>query len=60
MSSIMLTKEMFRNVSNMSFESALEYAAGMNTITRMTKECKEGLARFLGKDSEEHKKNNKE
>ena len=56
LSSIMLTKEMFKNVGNMSFESALEYASGMNTITRMTDECKEGISRFLGKDNEKSKK----
>ncbi len=56
MSSLSLTKEMFRNIGNMSFESALDYASGMNTITRMTEECKDGIARFLGKSEKPKKK----
>lgn len=47
--SITLTKEMFRNVSEMSFESALEYAVDLNAITRMTDECKHGIMNFLSK-----------
>jgi methylglutaconyl-CoA hydratase len=47
--SVMLTKEMFKNVSSMSFESALEYAVDMNALTRMTDECKNGIKRFLTK-----------
>lgn len=50
LSSMTLTKEMFRNVTNMSFEAALDYAADMNAITRMTEECKEGIVRFLSKN----------
>ena len=49
MSSMSLTKEMFRNVSSMSFESALEYAVDLNAITRMTDECKHGVMNFLKK-----------
>jgi methylglutaconyl-CoA hydratase len=49
-SSVMLTKEMFRNVASMSFESALEYAVGMNALTRITEECKNGIKRFLTKE----------
>lgn len=49
MSSLMLTKEMFKNVSSMSFESALEYAVDLNAITRMTEECKNGVKNFLTK-----------
>lgn len=48
-SSVMLTKEMFRNVASMSFESALEYAVDMNALTRMTEECRNGIKRFLSK-----------
>jgi len=50
MSSVELTKEMFKNVVNMSFESSLDYAVGMNAITRMTPECKKGIYNFLNKD----------
>ncbi|HEY5123047.1 MAG TPA: enoyl-CoA hydratase/isomerase family protein [Ignavibacteria bacterium] len=49
LSSVTLTKEMFKNVASMSFESALEYAVGMNAITRMTPECKKGIFNFLNK-----------
>jgi methylglutaconyl-CoA hydratase len=48
-SSVMLTKEMFRNISSMGFESALGYAVDMNALTRMTEECKNGIKRFLSK-----------
>jgi methylglutaconyl-CoA hydratase len=49
LSSLKLTKEMFGNVSNMSFEAALEYAVDLNAITRMTDECKKGVSNFLNK-----------
>jgi methylglutaconyl-CoA hydratase len=48
-SSIALTKGMFRNVPSMSLENALEYACDLNAITRMTEDCKNGIARFLNK-----------
>jgi methylglutaconyl-CoA hydratase len=50
MSSLLLTKEMFKNISSMSFESALEYAVDLNAITRMTEECKHGVMNFLTKN----------
>ena len=46
-SSIALTKEMFADVSNMSFEKALDYACEMNAKTRMTDDCKKGISKFL-------------
>ncbi|HCA41761.1 MAG TPA: methylglutaconyl-CoA hydratase [Bacteroidetes bacterium] len=49
LSSLMLTKEMFKNVSNMSLESALDYAVDLNAITRMTEECKKGVSGFLNR-----------
>lgn len=48
-SSIRLTKEMFRNVSEMSFTTALDYAVDLNAITRMTDECRHGIMNFLSK-----------
>lgn len=48
--SIALTKEMFRNVPSMSFENALEYACDLNAKTRMTEDCKTGVAKFLNKN----------
>ena len=49
MSSLTLTKEMFKNVPSMSFESALDYAVDLNAATRMTEECKKGISDFLNK-----------
>lgn len=49
MSSLALTKEMFKNVPSMSFESSLDYAVDLNAITRMTEECKTGVSSFLNK-----------
>jgi methylglutaconyl-CoA hydratase len=48
--SIKLTKEMFSNISSMSFEESLEYACDMNAKTRMTDDCKAGIAKFLNKE----------
>ena len=50
-SSVALTKEMFTNISSMSFESALEYAVDLNAITRMTEACRNGVSKFLSKSS---------
>jgi methylglutaconyl-CoA hydratase len=50
-SSIALTKEMFSNITSMSFESALEYAVDLNAITRMTEACRNGVSKFLSKSS---------
>ncbi len=50
LNSIKLTKEMFRAVSGMSFENALDYACDMNAITRMTDDCRAGIAKFLNKN----------
>lgn len=49
MSSLSLTKEMFKNVPSMSFEAALDYAVDLNAATRMTEECKKGISDFLNK-----------
>jgi methylglutaconyl-CoA hydratase len=34
----------------MDFMQALEYAANMNAATRMTDDCKKGIAAFLKKE----------
>lgn len=49
-SSIKLTKEMFANISGMDFDKALEYACDLNAMTRMTPDCKEGIAKFLSRN----------
>lgn len=49
-SSMALTKEMLTSISRMDFVQALEYAANMNAVTRMTEDCKKGIAAFLQKE----------
>lgn len=46
-SSLALTKEMLRNLHGMSLEDGLRYASAMNAFTRMTDDCKTGIASFL-------------
>jgi len=48
-SSLALTKEMLNNLHGMSLEAGLRYAASMNAFTRMTEDCKNGIASFLKK-----------
>lgn len=45
--SIKLTKDMIKRVSKLSVEDAVEYCIGLNTISRTTKDFKEGLNNFL-------------
>lgn len=46
-SSLALTKEMLNNLQDMPLDSGLRYAATMNAITRMTDDCRNGIAQFL-------------
>jgi methylglutaconyl-CoA hydratase len=46
-SSMMLTKDMLNNLHGMSLDAGLRYAAQMNAFTRMTDDCKAGIASFL-------------
>lgn len=46
-SSLAITKEMLRNIQGMSLEDGLRYASAMNAFTRMTDDCKNGIASFL-------------
>jgi len=46
-SSLSITKEMLRNIQGMSLEDGLRYASAMNAFTRMTDDCKNGIASFL-------------
>jgi len=48
--SMSMTKEMLGTLHNMDFLQALEYAANMNAIARMTEDCKKGIAAFLKKE----------
>jgi len=47
--SMSITKEMIRNISELSVEDAVEYCIGLNTISRTTRDFKEGLNNFLTK-----------
>lgn len=46
-SSMALVKEMMANLQGMSLEAGLRYAASMNAFTRLTDDCKAGIASFL-------------
>ncbi len=48
--SIKFVKEMLSNVYFMCLESAIEYAKGMNSISRLTDDCKKGINAFLKKE----------
>jgi methylglutaconyl-CoA hydratase len=47
--SMRLTKGMIKNISELSVEDAVEYCIGLNTISRTTRDFKEGLNNFLTK-----------
>jgi methylglutaconyl-CoA hydratase len=46
-SAVSLTKQMLTALDEMPLGSALDYAARMNAVTRMTPDCRRGIARFL-------------
>lgn len=48
-SSIIMTKDLIRKVSNLSVEESVEYCIGLNTISRTTDDFKKGLNNFLNK-----------
>ncbi len=48
-SAVSLTKSLLYQVDGMSFEAALETGVDLNVIARMTKDCQQGIARFLKK-----------
>jgi len=47
--SLVLTKKMIKTVSCLSIEDAVEYCIGLNTISRSSKDFKDGLEKFLTK-----------
>lgn len=49
-SAVSLTKQMLTALDGMPLASALDYAARMNAVTRMTPDCQQGIARFLNRD----------
>jgi methylglutaconyl-CoA hydratase len=50
-SAVALTKQMLTALDEMPLASALDYAARMNALTRMTPDCREGIAKFLSRAS---------
>jgi methylglutaconyl-CoA hydratase len=48
-SAVALTKQMLTALDGMPLDSALDYAARMNALARMTPDCREGIAGFLNK-----------
>jgi methylglutaconyl-CoA hydratase len=49
-SSMGLVKELIARISGMSMNDALDYAANLNALTRMTDDCKKGIDSFLKKE----------
>jgi methylglutaconyl-CoA hydratase len=49
-SSMGLIKELLARIHGMSTADALEYAANLNALTRMTEDCKRGIEAFLKKE----------
>ena len=49
LSSLIMTKKMISSISNQTIEEAVNYSVKLNTISRSTKDFKEGLYNFLNK-----------
>lgn len=49
-SSMGLVKELISRIGGMSMNDALDYAANLNALTRMTDDCKKGIESFLKKE----------
>lgn len=49
-SSMGLIKELLGRIHGLSTQDALDYAANLNALTRMTEECKKGITAFLKKE----------
>jgi methylglutaconyl-CoA hydratase len=48
-SAVMLSKRLFYHMDGMTFDAALQSGIDVNTIARMTEDCRQGIARFLKK-----------
>ena len=48
-SAVVLSKKLLYQMDGMTFDSALEAGVDVNTIARMTEDCKAGIAKFLDK-----------
>lgn len=48
-SAVVLSKQLLYQIDGMAFEAAIKSGADMNTIARMTEDCRKGIERFLRK-----------
>ena len=48
-SAVMLTKRLLYHMDGMTFDAALQSGVDVNTVARMTDDCRRGIARFLKK-----------
>ncbi len=48
-SAVMLTKRLLYHMDGMTFDAALQSGVDVNTVARMTEDCRNGVARFLKK-----------
>ncbi len=48
-SAVILSKKLLYQMDAMTFDSAIELGAEVNTIARLTEDCQNGIARFLDK-----------
>jgi methylglutaconyl-CoA hydratase len=48
-SAVILSKKLLYQMDGMTFDTALEMGAEVNTIARLTKDCQRGIAKFLDK-----------
>ncbi|HVG28959.1 MAG TPA: enoyl-CoA hydratase-related protein, partial [Pyrinomonadaceae bacterium] len=46
-SAVMLTKRLLYQTDAMTFDAALQTGVDVNTVARMTEDCRRGVARFL-------------
>jgi methylglutaconyl-CoA hydratase len=50
-SAVMLSKRLLYHMDGMTFDTALQSGVDVNTIARMTEDCRKGIARFLKKNT---------
>lgn len=48
-SAVILSKKLLYQIDGLGFDSALALGAEVNTIARLTEDCQNGIAKFLGK-----------
>jgi len=48
-SAVMLSKRLLYHMDGMTFDAALQSGVDINTVARMTEDCRKGIARFLKK-----------